>query len=105
MKKAISYLAIAVISALVGWYARTWYTSQSGTPIEIIIPDSIIAAENSKLDSIQTLVENLEKNRETIKDSIVYITKWRTVEVSKVKSLPLDSGIIFLREKLRDYEN
>lgn len=92
-----------IIGILVGWCTNE-YTSQPGD-VTVVVPDSIFKKEQNYIDSLRTIEKRVDNKRESLKDSIQIVVKWRTKEVENVKNLPLDSGIIFLNKKLREYED
>lgn len=107
MKRQISFfLLILVIGLGIGIYVgKCIYQPKPISNNEIVIPDSIIEQENKTIDSLETLNKEISGKRNDVKDSIVIITKWKEKEVNRVKELPLDSAIIYLNKKLREYEN
>lgn len=94
MKSAIKGVLIFCLGVIVGWVISFQLTPPR---------------ENTVIkEKIDTLVIEVTKTQEvvkTLKDSIKVIEKWKVREIDNVMSLPTDSGVEFLKEKLRKYEN
>ena len=71
----------------------------------VIIPDSLIKEEKEKIDSLEKEIKIREENISRLKDSIQVKEIIRTIKIDNIKELPLDSSVIFLKSKLRDYDN
>lgn len=78
----------------------TFYKESSN----VIIPDSIIKEEKNILDSLEKEIIIREEVISHLKDSIQIKEVIRTIEIDNIKELPLDSSVIFLKSKLREYE-
>lgn len=78
----------------------TFYKGSSN----VIIPDSIIKEEKNILDSLEKEIIIREEVISHLKDSIQIKEVIRTIEIDNIKELPLDSSVIFLKSKLREYE-
>lgn len=72
---------------------------------ESILNDSVINKETLKIDSLKKEIEIKERIISRLKDSIRTKEIVRTIEINNIKKLPLDSSVMFLRLKLREYEN
>ena len=69
------------------------------------LKDSVIFVEDiRKVDSLTNLVEEYRAINTRLKDSLSSVVVTRIVEVESVKRLPLDSSVLFLKQKLREYE-
>jgi hypothetical protein len=94
MKSAIERILIFCLGVIVGWVISLQLTPPK---------------ENTVIkERIDTLVIEVTKTQEvvkTLKDSIKVIERWKVREIDNVMSLPTDSGVEFLKEKLRKYEN
>lgn len=62
--------------------------------------DSLVRKENILLDSLTNLSREMGKERIIIKDSLVKVYIDREVQVNRVKELPLDSAIEYLRNEI-----
>lgn len=69
------------------------------------IPNKIIEKELKEIDSLKNVIELGEKEISRLKDSIKVKEVIRTIQIDNVKKLPLDSAVIFLNSKLREYED
>lgn len=106
MKRTLINLLILIavfgVGALAGYLVgRSTKTQRS----EVVIPDSVIKKEENFIDSLRKLEKEIEKQKASLKDSIVYITEWKIEKINEVKELPLDSGILYLRKKLEENED
>ena len=82
--------------------------SSNSAPSEdpsVIIPDSLIKDETNKIDSLKEEIESREELISRLKDSIQIKEVIRTIQIDNVKKLPLDSAVMFLNSKLREYED
>ena len=71
----------------------------------VVIPDSLIKEETNKIDSLKEVIESREELISRLKDSIQIKEVIRTIQIDNVKKLPLDSAVMFLNSKLREYED
>lgn len=65
----------------------------------------IIKDDRAKIDSLVSVIKEYKEINDRLRDSIQVVVTTRIIEVDAVKKLPLDSGVIFLKHKLREYEN
>lgn len=62
--------------------------------------DSLVQKENVLLDSLTTLSKEMGKGRIIVKDSLVKIYIDREIQVNRVKELPLDDAIEYLKNEI-----
>lgn len=62
--------------------------------------DSLVQKENVLLDSLTTLSKEMGKERIIVKDSLVKIYIDREIQVNRVKELPLDDAIEYLKNEI-----
>ena len=105
MKEVLKILIILLIGFGLGMlFEKHIGGSKPIDPSSVVIPDSIIAGENHKIDTLK-ITEEKERIKEIyLKDSVKTITKIKYVKVDSIKKLPLDSGILYLKSKLDKYE-
>ena len=101
----ISLVLLMIIGYVLGVYLRLpWHDFYIGD--DVVLKDSIIIIEDvKKLDSLTNLVEEYRAINTRLKDSLDNIIITRVIEVESVKRLPLDSSVLFLKQKLREYGN
>lgn len=58
----------------------------------------------NRIDSIVLKRDSIIEVKMVWRDKVITIEKERITEKNKIKELPLDSGIIWLSNKLKDYE-
>lgn len=108
-RKVVNSLIYIIGLLLIGYILGVYVgrPSDSTLPtIDVETLDSILVGkENKKIDSLQAVIENYERINSNLRDSINKVTIIRTVEVDAVKKLPLDSGVLFLKHKLREFES
>ena len=63
--------------------------------------DSLVQKENVLLDSLTTLSKEMGKERIIIKDSLVKVYIDREIQVNRVKELPLDDAIEYLKNEIK----
>lgn len=78
---------------------------QGNSNNNVEIPNKIIEKELKEIDSLKNVIELGEKEISRLKDSIKVKEVIRTIQIDNVKKLPLDSAVIFLNSKLREYED
>lgn len=105
MKQVVRILIILLVGFGLGICAEKYvFGPKPIFPGDVVIPDSIVQPENEIIDSLNHLDSTLISNSEALKDSIKVIYRIRYIKVDSVKKLPLDSGIMYLRAKLKEYE-
>ena len=62
--------------------------------------DSLVQKENVLLDSLTTLSKEMGKERMSVKDSLVKVYIDREIQVNRVKELPLDDAIEYLKNEI-----
>lgn len=62
--------------------------------------DSLVQKENVLLDSFTTLSKEMGKERIIVKDSLVKVYIDREIQVNRVKELPLDDAIEYLKNEI-----
>lgn len=62
--------------------------------------DSLVRKENVLLDSLTTLSKEMGKERIIVKDSLVKVYIDREIQVNRVKELPLDDAIEYLKNEI-----
>lgn len=62
--------------------------------------DSLVQKENILLDSLTTLSKEMGKERIIVKDSLVKVYIDREIQVNRVKELPLDDAIEYLKNEI-----
>ena len=60
--------------------------------------------ETKKIDSLENTIVDIETEKVIVHDSIIKVKIEKVKELERIERLPLDSGIIFLQIKLREYE-
>lgn len=107
MKKILSIIIILLIGFGLGVLMDKYVFNRS-KPISIppvVVPDTVYIKEQNKIDTLwKTEIKEKEK-AEKVRDSIKVITKIKYIKADSIKKLPLDSGIIYLRNKLEEYED
>lgn len=107
MKKILSIIVILLIGFGLGILMDKYVFNRS-KPISIppvVVPDTVYIEEQNKIDTLWR-TEIKEKERAgKVRDSIQIITKLKYISVDSVKRLPLDSGMIYLKNKLEEYED
>lgn len=73
--------------------------------VSVSIDSSIIKNELIKIDSLKKEIKCREDKISQLKDSIRVKETIRTIEIDNIKKLPLDSSVMFLKLKLREYED
>lgn len=81
-----------------------YYPNSTDGVDEIEVPSRIIINDIRKIDSLEQEIQSLKKKGDNQEEKIKVITKWKEIKTSEVKSLPLDSAIEYLADKLRKYE-
>ena len=108
-RKIVNNLIYIIGLLVLGYILGVYFGRPSDTassPIDTEKLDSILVGEeNKKIDSLQLVIENYEKINSSLRDSIKEVTIIRAIEVDAVKELPLDSGVLFLKHKLREFES
>lgn len=101
----VSILILIVIGFILGvYYTKPSESNQTGIDTEYI--DSVLVKnEIRKIDSLKSRINEIELINNNLRDSIKLITITRVIEVDAVRKLPLDSGVIFLKQKLREFED
>jgi hypothetical protein len=99
MKTTLKVISLLILGFVIGWYTSDWYTNQSFSKSE-----SEIVKIDNKIDSLEKKDSIITVERTILRDNIIKVSITKEVEINNVKSLPLDSGIIFLRNKLEEYE-
>lgn len=98
----ISLVLLIIFGYVLGVYLRLPGHDFS---TDIVLKDSVIIIEDiKKLDSLTNLVEEYRAVNTRLRDSLDNIVTTRIIEVEAVKRLPLDSSVLFLKQKLREYE-
>jgi len=62
--------------------------------------DSLVQKENVLLDSLTILSKEMGKERIIVKDSLVKVYIDREIQVNRVKELPLDDAIEYLKNEI-----
>lgn len=62
--------------------------------------DSLVQKENVLLDSLTTMSKEMGKERIIVKDSLVKVYIDREIQVNRVKELPLDDAIEYLKNEI-----
>ena len=94
MKSVVKGLLVFGFGAIVGWFISFQLT-----------PPKENTAIKEKVDTLFIEITKTQEVVKNLKDSIKVIEKWKVKEIDNVMSLPTDSGVEFLKEKLRKYEN
>lgn len=108
-RKVVSNLIYVIGLVLLGYILGVYFNR----PSEIISPtidiekidSTLVGEENRKIDSLEAVIKSYELINSSLRDSIQTITIIRTIEVDAVKKLPLDSSVLFLKQKLREFES
>lgn len=107
-QNVISKIVIVLILLIFGFGLGVYYTKPSTidqSTIDKNYVDSILVKkELHKIDSLQKIVSEYERINSNLRDSIDKISITRTIKVDAVRKLPLDSGVIYLKQKLREFE-
>lgn len=94
---------------LLGYFLGVYFGGPSDfveEPIDAEKVDSLVVKkELEKIDSLTKVIETYENLNSDLKDSIETVTIIRTVKVNEVNKLPLDSGVLFLKHKLGEFES
>lgn len=106
-RNVVNNIIILSIFILFGFGLGVWYSlpSAQNTTIDKTYVDSILVKkELNKIDSLTKIIGEYELINSNLKDSISKITVTRTIKVDAVRKLPLDSGVLYLKQKLREFE-
>lgn len=107
-KIAIEVLCVLGL-ILLGFFLGVYISRPSVSvdePINVEKIDSLLVSkEKAVIDSLNLVISEYEKLNSDLRDSIKIVTIVRTVKVDEVKKLPLDSGVVFLNQKLREFEH
>ena len=107
-RKTVTNLLLIILLILLGYILGVYieppgYSSLDKESLRI---DSVIVEKESKnIDSLLSVIKDYEIINNRLRDSIQVIVTTRIIEVDAVKKLPLDSGVIFLKQKLGEFEN
>ena len=106
MKKKISLSIIIsfVIGIGLGFYAGKRIYQAEPVDITITIPDSVIEEETRYIDSLYSVEQEIEEKRKELEHEIEIIREEEIKEINYIKKLPTDSGVKYLKSKLREYE-
>ncbi len=106
-QKTIINLFLIIILILFGYVLGVYFGPPRHTPIEEgVLNDSIIVKDDLKrVDSLERVISEYREVNTRLRDSIQDIIAIRIVEVDVVQKLPLDSSVIFLKQKLREFKN
>lgn len=99
-------LSIIILALLLGFgfgfYARKYiYRTE---PVTITIPDSVIQEQTKHIDSLYRVEKEIKTERKKLDAEVRVIQEERINEINEIRKLPLDSGVNFLKTKLREYE-
>lgn len=95
IKKISAYCLIFLIGGVCGYLSQGLFFSRRTTGISLIEGIRII---ETKIDTLYL------PGKESIKEEIIVNTQVTEVEKSRVRELPLDSGVLFLKSKLKYYD-
>lgn len=107
-RKTVTNLLLIVLLILFGYILGVYigppgYSSFDKESLRI---DSVIVEKEFKnIDSLLSVIKDYEIINNRLRDSIQVVVTTRIIEVDAVKKLPLDSGVIFLKQKLGEFEN
>lgn len=108
-QKTITNLILITFLIFIGYALGAYFGFPGYSPtldnIKVENDSLIIKSERTTIDSLTFLVGEYEKINNLLRDSMQVIVATRIVEVDAVRKLPLDSGVIFLKQKLGEYEN
>lgn len=107
-RKTVINLILVLFLILSGYALGTYFGFPGYNPhidTEIESDSLIIKDDKVKIDSLVSVIEEYKEINDRLRDSIQVVVTTRIIEVDAVKKLPLDSGVIFLKHKLREYEN
>lgn len=80
-------------------------SSNTGTiVVSDTIPDKIIVENKEKIDSLRSLVEFYKKEAELRRDKMAELAVEKKEKIDSIKRLPLDSSVLFLKNKIIEYE-
>jgi hypothetical protein len=100
-RNIIILIIVFLVGFGLGMLTENLINKSEPTEESIIIPDSLVRQENLKIDSFND-VERIERMRfEILQDSIRTIESFRYIKIDSIKNLPVDSGILYLRSKLK----
>ena len=106
VKKTIANVGIGLIILLIGFGLGIYFERGiSPSSPSIGNPDDLVKPEIEKIDSLKEEIGRREEIISHLKDSVRVIETIRTVEVDNIRKLPIDSGVGFLKQKLREYED
>lgn len=107
-QKTVTNLLLIILLILLGYILGVYigppgYSSLDKESLRI---DSVIVEKESRdIDSLLSVIKDYEIINNRLRDSIQVVVTTRIIEVDAVKKLPLDSGVIFLKQKLGEFEN
>ena len=98
------YFTITLFVVFVGYVLGVLFPYNSPEHIPAQNIDSVLVDEKRKIDSLETVIKEYEKINSDLRDSVKTIEITRTIEVDAVKKLPLDSGVLYLKHRLREFQ-
>lgn len=99
-KRTIICISILVVfGILLGYMSGKLFNK--GKEVEIIRVDTIV--EHAKIDSFLSIIQEKDKEIENLKDNVKIIREIQYIRDTKIKDLPVDSGIELLRANLLTY--
>lgn len=79
-----------------------------GFGVGYLLPQDQVIPKKEKIDSTidSVVVKRVEIVKEKVKwrEKIITLEKEKEIEKDRIQELPLDSGILWLSEKLKEYE-
>jgi hypothetical protein len=108
-RKIVNNLIYIIGLIVIGYILGVYVNRPSDSSLPVLDPETLdsllVGNENKRIDSLELIIEDYKKINNNLRDSIEAVTITRVIEVDAVKKLPLDSGVIFLRQKLREFES
>lgn len=96
-------IGLLIVGYVLGVYFS--YKSLGHSPNNPITMDStLVNSEAIKIDSLENVIREYEKINSSLRDSVRIIEVTRTIEVDAIKKLPLDSGVLYLKQRLREFQ-
>lgn len=109
MKKKNERISLFVVLVLIGFGIGMYVGKciyQPG-PINLApqnVPEKLVRQENKRIGELKTQEKQVGDTVTVIKERINNVWKERVKELNKIDSLPLDSNINYLKQKIKEYE-
>lgn len=101
MKEIISFIISFCIGTLIGFLIKC----NKGEPNPPLIEEIDLEPYMVRIDSLERVILEQKNEISHLKDSVIKVDSVRTIKIESIKKLPTDSGVNYLKQKLREYED